>query len=184
LLAAHPELRFSVSVTTRKPRAGEVDGSSYFFVTPERFREMVREGELLEWVEIYGNMYGTPRRWVEDTLAAGRDVLMDLEVQGGLRVKRCFPEAVLVFVVPPSLKEMERRLRERGTETEEELRRRMEEATQLLQYAARYDYLVVNDDLQRAVEVVSCIIEAERHRTERQDLSFLGRWGRKGGASG
>ena len=162
VIGKHFELRddlaFSVSATTRAPRPGEEDGREYFFVTRERFDEMVERGELLEHAEFVNNCYGTPRRPLEEKLAQGLNVLLDIEVQGAAQVKAARPERVSVFILPPSLEELERRLRGRGTETEEKIRGRLETAKRELPLADGYDFKVVNDDAMRAAREISAIL--------------------------
>jgi guanylate kinase len=162
LVAKDPSLSLSVSVTTRSPRPGEVDGVDYFFVDEDAFDRMVGGGELLEWAEIVGHRSGTPKGFVEDRLGEGRDVILEIDVVGASQVRERVPGAVLVFIDPPSLEELERRLRGRGTETEEAIRRRLETAAWELEQRPWFDHVVVNDDLQRATERVAAIIEASR----------------------
>jgi guanylate kinase len=165
LLARRPDLFFSVSVTTREPRPGEVDGVHYRFVAPADFDEMIRTGQLLEWAEVFGERYGTPADTVEGALREGRDVLLEVDVQGAAAVRARVPEAVLVFLQPPSEEELARRLRARGTEQGEELDRRLQEARREMAEAERFDHVVVNDRVEGAVEEVLAIIEAGRERT-------------------
>jgi guanylate kinase len=163
LVARDPDaLSLSVSVTTRAPRPGEVDGVDYFFVDGDAFDRMTRAGELLEWAEIVGHRSGTPRGFVEDRLAEGRDVILEIDVVGATQVRERVPGSVLIFVEPPSMDELERRLRGRGTETEERIRLRLETAAWELEQKAWFDHVVVNDDLQRASADVAAIIEASR----------------------
>jgi guanylate kinase len=160
--AALPEAVLSVSVTTRAPRHGEVDGEDYHFVSPERFQELIDQNQLLEWAEYAGQRYGTPRGPVEEAVAAGRIVVLDIELQGALQVKEHDPAALLVFLVPPSFEELERRLRARGTEAEAVLQRRLARAREELSAAHRFDVVVVNDDLDRCVDEVLAAIERAR----------------------
>ena len=155
---------FSTSVTTRSPRPGEVHGREYFFVDFERFREMVENDELLEHAEYVANRYGTPRSYVEQRLSEGMNVLLDIEVQGARQVRKKMPEAVLIFIAPPSMEELERRLRGRGTDTEDAIEGRLIRAKQEFQEADFYDYLIVNDDLEKAAASLNAIIEAEHCR--------------------
>lgn len=155
---------FSTSVTTRSPRPGEKDGREYFFVDFERFREMVERDELLEHAEYVANRYGTPRFYVEKRLEEGMNVLLDIEVQGARQVRRKMPEAVLIFIAPPSMTELERRLRGRGTDTESAIEGRLIRARQEYQEADFYDYLIVNDDVEKAARQLNAIIEAEHCR--------------------
>ncbi len=160
-------LAYSVSATTRAPRKGEVDGRDYFFVTIEKFKEMIANNELLEYAEIYGNYYGTPRSYVMSILDEGRDVVLEIDPQGALQVKESFPDAVFVFVVPPSLDELSKRIYKRGTDSEEVIKRRLSAATSELAYASKYDYIVVNDEVEKATNKVSNILDAERNRAVR-----------------
>ncbi len=160
------DICFSTSVTTRSPRPGEVDGKDYFFVDFERFREMVERDELLEHAEYVANRYGTPRSYVEKRLNEGMNVLLDIEVQGARQVRRKMPEAVLIFIAPPSLSELERRLRGRGTDTENAIEGRLIRARQEYQEADFYDYLIVNDDVDTASAKLNAIIDAEHCRFE------------------
>ncbi len=155
---------FSTSVTTRSPRPGEVDGREYFFISFDRFHEMVENDELLEHAEYVTNCYGTPRAYVEQRLNEGMNVVLDIEVQGARQVREKMPGAVLIFIAPPSLEELERRLRGRGTDTEEAVQGRLARARQEYQEADFYDYLIVNDDAEKAAAKLSAIIEAEHCR--------------------
>lgn len=159
---AHPEAAFSVSATTRSPRPGEVDGVNYHFVTQERFEEMIREGEVLEYAQYNGNYYGSPAGPIRRELEAGRDVVLEIETAGAMQVREKFPEAVLIFVLPPSFGELERRLRGRGTETEEQIAGRLSAARQELALAPRYDYLLVNDRVEEAAARLGEIIRAAK----------------------
>lgn len=164
VLRAQPSLRKCVTVTTRPQRKGEVNGVDYHFVSREEFERLRDTDGLIEWAEVFGSYYGTPRQWLLDELAAGHQVVLKIDVQGGQAIKRMFPDAVLIFVAPPSREEQERRLRERRTEDEEDLRRRLSEAAREMAALPRYDYLVVNDDLAKAADQVRCIIVAESCR--------------------
>ena len=155
---------FSTSVTTRAPRPGEVHGREYFFIDRERFREMVERDELLEHADYVSNSYGTPRAFVEKMLAEGMNVLLDIEVQGARQVHEKMPEAVTIFIAPPSLEVLETRLRGRGTDTEEAIAGRLERARQEFREADFYDYLIVNDDLERSAHALNAIIDASHWR--------------------
>ena len=161
LMERRGDVCFSVSATTRAPRPGEQDGVNYFFVTRERFEEMVRTGELLEHAEYVGNCYGTPRADVEQRLEAGYNVILDSEVQGARQVMEAAPEAVLVFLIPPTLAELERRLRARGTESDEVIRGRLERAKEECR-SDFYRYIVINDDADTAAKELDAIITAEQ----------------------
>ena len=160
------DICFSTSVTTRSPRPGEVDGREYFFVSFERFLEMVENDELLEHAEYVANRYGTPRAYVEQRLNEGMNVILDIEVQGARQVRKKMPEAVLIFIAPPSIEELERRLRGRATDTEAAIEGRLIRARQEFQEADFYDYLIVNDDVEKAAAKLNSIIEAEHCRFE------------------
>ena len=172
LLKEFPNMEFSVSYTTRKPRPGEVNGKDYFFVDRKTFEKMVEEGDFLEWAEVYGNLYGTSKTQVLKALHEGKDVLLDIDTQGALQVKKNFPEAVLIFILPPSLKELERRLRSRGTDDEETIEKRLKIARKEIERAPLYDYIVINDFLEKAFEQLKSIVTAEKCRTERLKGQF------------
>lgn len=167
LLNCQPDLVFSVSATTRPPRPGEVDGKNYYFISREEFERMVAAGEMLEWAEVYGNFYGTPRKAVVEWLDQGRDVLLEIDIQGARQVRRQFPRGVFIFLMPPSLAELERRIRERGTESEEAVQRRLASAAAEIAACREYDYVVVNDRVEDAVAKIRAIITAEKCRVER-----------------
>ncbi len=166
-LDRHKEIAYSVSATTRAPRPGETDGVSYYFVGKEEFERMIRDGELLEWAEVYGNYYGTPLKKIEERLSEGQDILLEIDTQGALNVQKRFPEGVFVFLLPPSIKELGSRLRGRGTNSEEDVARRLAAARDEIALARAYAYTIVNDSVHRAVDVLSAIVLAERARTER-----------------
>ena len=158
-----PNLSLSISMTTREPREGEEEGVSYFFVSKERFEEAISNGELLEFATFVGNYYGTPRKYVEEMLSQGRDVILEIEMQGAIQIKTRYPDAVLVFVTPPSAEELKRRLMSRGTEDEATINKRMRRAYEESSFVDRYDYLLVNDDLDKCVEDLHMLIEASHH---------------------
>lgn len=167
LRSLSPELVYSVSATTRKPREGEVDGVNYFFKTREQFEAMIEAGELLEWAEYVGNFYGTPKSFVQETIDQGKDIILEIDVQGAMQVKERFPEAIFIFVLPPSLEELQSRITNRGTETESSIRSRMAAAAEELKLMEHYDYAVVNDVLETACNRVQSIIAAEHCKRER-----------------
>ena len=167
LMAAEPRLRFSISYTTRAPRPGEVHGRDYFFVTPEEFARLRDQGALAEWVEQFGYAYGTSRPWVEETLAAGRDVVFDIEPRGAKALKQVFPHGTFIFILPPSWDQLERRLQVRGKMDEAEMHRRLEQGRREVQEASWYDFLVINDDLPTALTQLQAIVTASRCRTSR-----------------
>jgi guanylate kinase len=159
--------RYSVSVTTRPSRKGEVDGQHYNFVSPEEFRRRVREREFAEWAQVHGYYYGTLKKYVDNILYERQIALFDLDVQGGLQIKKAYPQSVLVFVLPPNIEVLERRLRGRKTDDEEIIRTRLENSRAEMEYWPQYDYVVVNDKLDSAVSQVQAIIEAELCRVSR-----------------
>jgi guanylate kinase len=167
LRKVRPDLKLSISVTTRQPRQGEVDGVHYFFKTVEEFNTMRQQGEFLEWAKVYDNFYGTPISFVKKTLEEGSDMLLEIDIQGALNVKKLIPEAVLVFIVPPSIEILHKRLADRGTETPESLAKRCAAATAELDYMEHYDYLVINDQIDRATDDVAMILAAEARRLTR-----------------
>ena len=168
LMERRPTLRFSVSATTRKPRAGETDGVDYFFVSREEFEQMIRDGAFLEHAEYVGNCYGTPRAAVEKLLHEGFDVYLDIDVQGALQVKTLLPETLMVFLMPPSMEELERRLVTRGTNTPEEIQSRLAAAERECAMRERFDYVVVNDVVERAVNEISNLIDHKKSENNNQ----------------
>ena len=163
-LAGRENVCYSVSATTRCPRDGEVDGRDYHFVTCEAFRQMADQGDMLEYAVYNGNYYGTPKSFCDRQLAQGKDVVLEIEVQGALQVKKKIPEALAVFVLPPSLEELERRLRGRGTEEEEVIQKRLRIAREEIALADRYDFVIVNSRLEEAVKSLELVLEAGRRR--------------------
>ena len=173
-----PEISYSISATTRQPRPGEQDGVNYYFYDKEKFRQMIDAGELLEWAEVYGNYYGTPKQKVLDRLNAGEDILLEIDTQGALNVMKAMPEGLFIFLLPPSLEELANRLKGRGTETEESLQRRLGAAVDEIKIAHNYRYVVVNDKVEAAEKAIAGIIEAEHHRTDLNEelLAGLQQW--------
>ncbi len=174
-----PQLVYSVSATTRAPRVGETNGVNYFFKQKSEFLHMIEQDQLLEWAEYVGNYYGTPRKFVEDTLAEGYDVILEIEVQGALQVKEKFPQGIFLFLAPPDLAELESRIVGRGTETEDSIRNRMEMARHEIELMDKYDYVVVNDEIECACEKIQAIITAEHLKKDRQIHKFR-KWLAKG----
>jgi guanylate kinase len=162
------DLVYSVSATTRPKRAHEVEGKDYFFLTRDEFQRRVSAGDFVEHAEVHGEWYGTLRSQIERVLESGRNVLLDVDVQGGQAVRRVYPDAVLIFVLPPSLEDLEERLRARGTDREDRIKVRLENAQREIALMREYDYAVVNDDLETATHRVLAIVEAERCRTSRR----------------
>ena len=157
----------SISATTRSPREGEVDGREYFFKTREEFEKMIAKDELIEYARYVENYYGTPRDYVEKQLDAGKDVILEIEIQGALKVKKASPDTLLLFVTPPSAEELKRRLVGRGTETMEVIESRMKRAVEEAKGMDRYDYLIINDDLETCAKQMHTIIQGEHHRSFR-----------------
>ena len=172
LMKTYDNYALSISMTTRKPREGEVHGREYFFTERESFEEKIAQNGLIEYAEYCGNYYGTPRDYVEEMLAAGRDVLLEIEIQGMHKVKKMFPDMLTLFVTPPSIAELEKRLRGRGTETEEVIRKRLARAAEEAKGMEDYEYLVVNDDLQECVEEIHSIVKAAK-RASRRNTEFI-----------
>lgn len=164
LLSQYDNYALSISCTTRKPREGEVDGQHYFFKTKEEFEAMIAENGFLEHAQYVENYYGTPRAYVEQMLDEGKDVILEIEIQGALNVRNLVPDVLLLFVTPPSAEELERRLVSRGTETADVIRSRMNRAVEEAEYMDRYDYLVINDDLETCVKEMHELIQAQHNR--------------------
>lgn len=167
-----PDLAYSVSYTTRAPRPGEMEGVDFLFVSEAVFREMMARNEFAEWAVVHGNLYGTSARTLEQALGAGRDILLDIDTQGARQLQSRYPEAVLIFVVAPSIKELDQRLRERRSDAPQDISRRLARAREEIASWREYDYLIVNRDLKEAVEQLAHIIHAERARTDRLSLKF------------
>lgn len=174
LLSDMPDIVFSVSYTTRARRPGETEGVDYHFVGRERFDAMIEAGDFLEWAEVHGQRYGTSAAQVDRSLAAGRDVLLDIDTQGARSVRGLRPETVLIFILPPDVSSLRRRLSGRGHETPEEIDRRLANARREVERATDYDYLLINDDLEEALRRLEAIILAHRSRTGRQKEACRG----------
>lgn len=172
LLAKHPEIALSVSCTTRAPRCGEREGVNYFFKSETEFKRLIREDEFLEYAHVYGNYYGTPKSFVASKLEEGRDVMLEIDVQGALKAKKIFPDGVFIFLVPPSMEELERRIRGRATESEEQISERLSKAKSEMEHVERYDYVIVNDRIDRVVEEIESIIDAEKLKVKRAKKEF------------
>lgn len=158
---------YAVSATTRAPREGEIDGVHYCFLTREQFEQKISEDEMLEYTEYCGNYYGTLRKSVQGLISQGKDAVLKIEVEGAMNIRNKFPQACLVFILPPSLEILERRLRNRGTETEEKIRERIAQARTEIDFARNYDYIIINDELETAVSDLECVLRAEKLRKER-----------------
>ncbi len=174
LLELVPTLELSVSHTTRQPREGEIDGVHYHFVDEATFLEGVEAGRFLEHAEVFGKRYGTARDTVDDRLAAGADVLLEIDWQGAQQVRSLMPEAVSIFILPPSRAELRRRLQERGQDSEQAIDRRLAEAEKEIAHHPEYDYLVINDDFGQALAGLQCLVQAQRLRCERQKQALAG----------
>lgn len=173
LLKRHPDTyALSISATTRNPRPGETDGVEYFFRTREEFEQMIAEDALIEYAQYVGNYYGTPKAYVEEQLLAGKNVILEIEIQGALKVKEKFPDTLLLFVTPPSAEELKNRLVGRGTETLDVVMSRLNRANEEAEGIEQYDYLVINDVLEDAVEEVHQIIQNEHYRVSRNETSI------------
>lgn len=166
LAKIHPSVTRCVTVTTRPPRVDETDGVDYTFVSMADFRRTAESGGFLEYADVHGYLYGTPRAWVEEHRAAGEDVVLKIDVQGGLNVKKAKPEAVMVFIVPPSMEELERRLRDRNTDSDEQIARRLLNARKELEQIPHYDYMIENGSLAAAAEELKAVIVAEHLRVQ------------------
>lgn len=168
LLEKYDNYALSVSATTRAPRPGEIDGVHYFFKTKEEFEEMIRENRLIEYASYVENYYGTPKKYVQQQLENGKDVILEIEIQGALKIKEQFPDTLLLFMVPPSASVLEERLRGRGTETDEVVRKRLHRAVEESEFIEQYDYLIVNDDLETCVKETHEIIQSQHHRVDQR----------------
>lgn len=167
-----PELELSVSATTRKPRAGEVEGISYFFKEKEEFVQMINQNEFIEYAQVYDNFYGTPRSYVQNKLDNGKDVILEIDIQGAMQVKKNNPEGVFVFIMPPSFEELKHRIISRGTETQNDILKRLHEAYREVLLSRNYDYIVTNDDVKVAAEKVRSIITAEKCKLKRTKIDY------------
>ena len=172
-LVDETKVEVSVSMTTRQPRAGEIDGKSYYFTTKENFLKEVEAEGFLEWAEVYGNYYGTPTSKLDEKLSAGIDVVLEIDIQGALNVKEVYPEGIFIFILPPSMTELRKRITGRGSETEESLRLRLSQTLKEVSYIDKYDYCVVNDDLDEAVARVKAIVFAEHSRVSQNIYKLI-----------
>ena len=170
LTKRYPAYALSISATTRKPRPGETDGVEYFFKTEEEFKEMIDNGELIEYEGYVGHYYGTPKKYVEEMTAKGRDVILEIDVRGGFNIKKQNPDAVLIFVSAPSIKEIERRLRERGSESSDDIDERLRQIEREMEAIPQYDYLLINDDLEECINNMNAIVAAERQKVSNNSL--------------
>ncbi len=165
----YTDLEYSTSMTTRAPRNGEKEGISYYFRTDEEFEKLIAEDAFLEYANVYNHYYGTPKKYVLDKIAEGKSVLLEIDIQGAMQVKKRYPKGVFVYIVPPSLEVLSRRIHDRGTDSEEVIQNRLAQITEELGQAHQYDYIVVNDVLEEAVKKVSAIIEAEKCKLSRNE---------------
>lgn len=172
LFETHEGYAYSVSATTRAPRPGEVNGVHYFFVSKKRFEEMIEEDELLEYASYVGNYYGTPRSYVEEKLEDGFDVILEIEVEGALNVRKKVPDAILIYMLPPGARVLQERLKGRGTETDEVIARRMKRAGEEAQRVSEYDYIIVNYDVDDCADQLDALIRSQRLRV-RSNLPFI-----------
>ena len=173
VLIRRPEIQRSISVTTRAPRKGEVDGVHYYFRTEEQYQKMSANGEFLETAAVYSNYYGTPKAPVYEKLAKGQDVMFEIDTLGAKQIKKIYPDAVTIFIIPPSFEILEKRLRARGTDSEESIRRRLSCAKSELAKYKQFDYIVFNDDLETAIKQTLSIIEAEKSRISRNEAVII-----------
>ena len=172
VLIRRPEIQRSVSVTTRAPRKGEVDGIHYYFRTVEEYQRMIADGEFLETASVYSNYYGTPKAPVYEKLALGQDIMFEIDTLGAKQIKSIYPESVTIFIIPPSFEILEKRLRARGTDSEDSIRRRLSCARSELEKYKQFDYIVFNDDLESSIQKVLSIIDAEKSRIFRNEKAI------------
>ena len=170
LLASTTGIGLSISHTTRAPRPGEADGREYHFIDVDRFKAMVEAGDFLEWAEVHGNYYGTSKRWIEAERAAGRDVLLEIDWQGARQVRQIFPDAISLFILPPSMEILSQRLQGRGTDSPDVIARRLAAAREEMSHVGEFGYVIINDDLQTALADFSAVVRASRLRLETQRL--------------
>lgn len=173
LLKNNPQIKVSISATTRKPRAGERDGINYFFVTEDKFEYMIDEHKLLEYAIVYDNYYGTPKQYVMSNLQNGNDVLLEIDIVGALQIKEKFEDAVFIFILPPSLKELKNRIVGRGTESLSDIEKRYDAAIFEIKQVIKYDYVIINDNVSEAVQDIEAIIRAEKCRVLRNHEEIL-----------
>ncbi len=178
ILHKNPSLYYSVSCTTRPPREGEEEGKDYIFLPEEEFRKKIEQGEFLEWATVHGYLYGTLKETVEEKLREGKIVLLDIDVQGARKLRKIFPESVYIFILPPSWEELERRLKRRRTESPPKIKERLKIAQWEIRFYTDYDYLIINDKVEKAVEEILCIIEAEKRKMRRNE-KVIEKWLKK-----
>lgn len=173
LLEKHNDLFLSVSATTREPRKGEVNGVNYYFLTKEEFKSKIEEGDFLEWAEVYGNYYGTPKSKVQEMIDSGKNVILEIDIQGALKVKENSEEGVFIFILPPSMEELKHRIINRGSETPESLLERFNSAYKEINYISKYNYGIVNDTVESAVNKIENILISEQCRVDKMNLSMF-----------
>ncbi len=166
-------LRVSVSFTTRMPRAGEVDSVDYSFITEKKFRSMIGKNEFVEWAEVHGNLYGTSRNRLEKIIAAGKDVILDIDTQGAMQIKKAYGHGVFIFILPPSLTVLRQRLEQRMSNTKEDMERRLKRAVEEIRAYRVYDYVIINNVLKTSLRAFEAIVLAERHRSSRKDSAWI-----------
>ena len=162
LMDNYDDIHYSISATTRESRVGEEDGKDYYFMSENKFKSLVEKDEFLEWAQVHDNYYGTPKKYVEENLDKGEDVILEIDIQGAQQIKEKFPQGVFIFLLPPSLEELKSRIHHRGTETEEAIQTRMKNAKKEMNKVKNYDYAVVNDEIEEAINKLEAIIIAER----------------------
>lgn len=167
LLARRRDILLSISCTTRKPRPGERDGVGYYFKSHDEFEKLIEQDEFLEYANVFSNYYGTPKSFVDAAVEKGSNVILEIDVQGALKVRQKYPQAVYIFLVPPSMKELEKRIRSRATETDPEIAARLGKAEEEMKFMDQYDYVLVNDSIGSVVQRIECIIESEKLRASR-----------------
>ncbi|SDY92750.1 guanylate kinase [Tindallia californiensis] len=177
LLKRNNNIQLSVSATTRNPRPGEVDEVNYFFMTKNDFEKKLEHGEFLEHAEVYGNYYGTPKAFVEKQLKKGNNVLLEIDILGAMQIREKFKEAVFLFIIPPSLEELQRRIESRGTETPEQMSKRMNSSLEEIKELKKYDYVILNDEVEKATALIEAIINAELASVERSQHYWLNLFG-------
>ena len=173
IISIVPGIRHSVSYTTRKPRPGEVHGREYFFVDEQTFQDMVERNEFAEWAPVYGHMYGTPRTALTEMMEQGVDVLLEIDTQGAMQIKKKFENGVYIYILPPSIEALKVRLQQRGSDSQDEIHRRLQKAREEVWSYREYSYIVRNDDMKQALKELEAIVLAERIRTKRLDIGWL-----------
>lgn len=176
IASSHPEVHLSVSMTTREPREGELDGREYYFTSIPDFETRIEQGKFLEYAKVYNNYYGTPRDKVEQELQLGKDILLEIDIQGGLQIKKIFKEAILIFLLPRSLERLRQQLISRNTDRTEVIEERLALARQEIEFASKYDYYVINDVLDETIVQIESIIASEHHRVDEEIFSVINQY--------